>query len=164
VIVRARYDAVMEMTATRSMLDAAESTHVAERIGALATDTPAQWGKMNSAQMLAHCQVPLRIALGDEVWKRAFLGYLLGGLVKKMLVGPKPFKPNGPTDPRFVVKDERDFDTEKAGLCVLIERFAAGGRDGVTKNPHPFFGAMQVEEWDGLMWKHLDHHLRQFGC
>ncbi len=36
-------------------------------------------------------------------------------------------------------------------------------RIGLSKDPHPFFGNLNSEEWDTLNWKHLDHHLRQFG-
>jgi len=48
-------------------------------------------------------------------------------------------------------------------LCALIDRFAVGGPQCCTKHPHTFFGQMTPEEWATLMYKHLDHHLRQFG-
>ncbi len=51
----------------------------------------------------------------------------------------------------------------RLGLSRLIDKFAAGGAAGCTKNPHSFFGKMTPEEWAILMYKHLDHHLRQFG-
>jgi hypothetical protein len=28
---------------------------------------------------------------------------------------------------------------------------------------HFIFGAMTMEQWNALQWKHIDHHLRQFG-
>ncbi|MDZ4803510.1 MAG: DUF1569 domain-containing protein [Candidatus Eisenbacteria bacterium] len=30
--------------------------------------------------------------------------------------------------------------------------------------PNPIFGNLSVDEWGKLSWKHLDHHLRQFGA
>ena len=69
---------------------------------------------------------------------------------------------NSPTDPKFRVLDERDFEPEQAELITLVKRFGESG--AVTTDPHPFFGPMSSEEWDRLMWKHLDHHLRQFGA
>jgi hypothetical protein len=59
--------------------------------------------------------------------------------------------------------DERDLGKERERLLGLIDKFAAGGAAGCTKNPHSFFGKMTPEEWAILMYKHLDHHLRQFG-
>jgi len=53
--------------------------------------------------------------------------------------------------------------TERERLSGLIDKFAAGGAAGCTKNPHSFFGRLTPEEWAILMYKHLDHHLRQFG-
>ena len=47
--------------------------------------------------------------------------------------------------------------------AVLIDRFAAAGPKGCTTHPHSFFGPLTPDEWAILMYKHLDHHLRQFG-
>jgi hypothetical protein len=55
------------------------------------------------------------------------------------------------------------LDKERERLSGLIDKFAAGGEAACTKNPHGFFGKMRAEEWAILMYKHLDHHLRQFG-
>jgi hypothetical protein len=46
----------------------------------------------------------------------------------------------------------------------LIDRFAAAGPQGCTTHPHAFFGSLTPDEWAILMYKHLDHHLRQFGA
>ena len=54
-------------------------------------------------------------------------------------------------------------ETECERLLLLVDRLGAGGPDALTKEPHPFFGRLSVEEWDALQWKHLGHHLRQFG-
>jgi hypothetical protein len=81
-----------------------------------------------------------------------------------MVLSPKPFARNGPTDPRFVIKGERALDEERDALIALVQRFTAGGPEGVRQDPHPFFGPMTPAEWDMLQWKHIDHHLRQFGA
>lgn len=149
---------------TRTLFDAAAARAVLQRIHGLRPDSPAQWGKMRVAQMLAHCQVPLRVALGELVLRRGLIGLLFGRLAKRSLLAKEPFKRDMPTAPQFRVTDERDFAIEKANLIALVQRFQAGGPAGLTKKPHPFFGAMTSEEWDALQWKHLDHHLRQFGA
>ena len=136
---------------------------ILERIEALRADSTARWGKMNCAQMLSHCRKPFELALGELEMKRALVGKLLGGWAKKKyVVGDAPFGQNAPTDPKFRVADERDFEREKQGLLELLGRFAEEGV--LTRGPHPFFGPLSAEEWDRLLWKHLDHHLRQFGA
>jgi hypothetical protein len=149
--------------ATKSLFDAAEKTEVLARIERLRADSPAKWGKMNVAQALAHCQQPLRVATGELKLERGLIGVLFGGIAKRSLSGPKDFSRDMPTDPHFVVTDARDFASERKQLVALVERFSMGGEQGLTREKHPFFGALTTAQWEALMWKHLDHHLRQFG-
>lgn len=118
---------------------------------------------MTVSQMLAHCQAPIRIATGEQSLKRILVGILFGGIARRQLVKPEPFKKGLPTAKEFIVSDVRDFEKEKALLITSIERFTQKGPQGLTEDPHPFFGRMTETEWDILQWKHLDHHLRQFG-
>jgi hypothetical protein len=148
---------------TKTLYRSADKDEMLARIQRLEPDSAAQWGKMSVAQMLAHCQQPLRVATDELKLKRGLIGILFGRIAKKQLLQDKPFKPNLPTSPEFVVVDVRDFARERQQLIVLIERFAAAGPSGLPTGPHPFFGVMTQAEWEALMWKHLDHHLRQFG-
>lgn len=136
---------------------------IIQRLGALAADTQPRWGKLNAAQMLAHCQKPLRVAAGEMKLKRGLIGLLFGRLAKKKFVtGDAPFGQNLPTDPKFLAPEADDFARERAALVELVRRYGETG--AVTREPHPFFGPLSSAEWDRLMWKHLDHHLRQFGA
>ena len=130
------------------------------RINKLNSGSSALWGKMTVAQMLAHCQAQLRVALGDEKLKHSLLGKLLGGWAKKKLLEEKPFSKNLPTAPSFIIKHQPEFEKEKNNLIGMITRF---NDITVTKEPHPFFGKMTLDEWSKGTWKHLDHHLKQFG-
>jgi hypothetical protein len=122
------------------------------------------WGTMNAAQALAHCSASLETAVGDRLLPRMFVGRIVGGVIKRLAIGnEEPLRRNSPTAPSFVVADERNFDAEQQRLNDLIDRFAAAGPAGCTTHPHSFFGRMSPEEWAVLMYKHLDHHLRQFG-
>ena len=95
---------------------------------------------------------------------RMFLGRIVGGIIKPMVLrDEQPMRKNSPTVKSLVTEDERDLATERARLAGLIERFTAAGPKGCTTHPHSFFGRLTPEEWAILMYKHLDHHLRQFG-
>jgi LPS sulfotransferase NodH len=94
-----------------------------------------------------------------------FLGRILGAIVKPMVLKDgEPMRRNSPTAKTLVVADERDLGTERMRLFGLIDRFAAAGPKGCTTHPHSFFGRLTPNEWAALMYKHLDHHLRQFGA
>lgn len=147
-----------------SLFQSADQAVIVLRIQSLRSDSARAWGRMSAAQMLAHCQPPLLVATGALPLKRGLVGILFGRLAKRQLAGPKPFGRDMPTAPEFRVKDERDFAREQQKLLQLVREFGQGGPAGLTKAPHPFFGPMTAEEWDLLQWKHLDHHLRQFGA
>jgi hypothetical protein len=148
----------------KSIFDQAANNEIIERINRLRTDSKAEWGKMNSSQVLAHMSQAFLSASGELKLKRVLMGVLFGGMMKKKVTrDDKPFSKGLPTDKTFIISDERDFEKEKAKLISLIERFSGAGPKAVTAEPHPFFGTMTPEQWDILMMKHIDHHLRQFG-
>jgi Protein of unknown function (DUF1569) len=134
------------------------------RIDSLRIDSERQWGKMSAAQTIAHCASGLQMALGDIRPPRALLGRLMGSVIKHKVVGnDDPLRRNSPTVRELVIRGERNLDTERVRLCSLIDKFVSGGISVCTTHPHPFFGLLTPAEWAVLMYKHLDHHLRQFG-
>jgi hypothetical protein len=149
----------------KNLFDAAVANQVKTRLGKLEPQSERRWGKMTAAQMLAHCSVSMRWAVGEALPEKGTLpARLIGRLVKPMVFrNEDPLRKNSPTAKSLIVEDERDFGKERERLSKLIEKFTAGGTAGCTKNPHSFFGKLTPEEWAILMYKHLDHHLRQFG-
>jgi len=148
----------------KNLFEAGRVEEVKQRIAKMRPDSERQWGKMKPAQALEHCSRGVETALGDTTPPRVLIGRLLGWIVKPRLMGnDEPLRRNSPTAKSLVVQDERDLETERARLVGLIDRFAAGGPAGCTKHPHAFFGPLTPDEWAILMYKHLDHHLRQFG-
>lgn len=137
---------------------------IIERINHLTPASKGQWGKMDVSQMLAHCSTALEVAIGDKEEKREFIGYLFGKMAKKQALSDKPIKKGMPTSKVFKITSNRNFEDEKTRLITLIIRFAQLGPHGVKNNPHPFFGYMTAEEKGILQWKHLDHHISQFGA
>jgi hypothetical protein len=148
----------------KNLFEVARAGEVKQRIAKLSPDSERLWGKMNPAQALEHCSRGMEMALGDKTPPRVLVGRIMGWMVKPMALGnDEPMRRNSPTAKELVVQDERDLVTERARLCGLVDRFAAAGPKGCTTHPHAFFGRLTPDEWAILMYKHLDHHLRQFG-
>ena len=140
------------------------ATEVKTRLESLRADSVHQWGKMTPAQAAAHCSKSMEMAVGEWNPPRMLLGRLLAPLIRpSLLKGDAPMKQNAPTLPGLVVRDELNFGQEQLRLLDLVERFRAAGPSGCTTHPHSFFGKLTPAEWSVLMYKHLDHHLTQFG-
>ncbi len=147
----------------KNLFDTGVYNEIIQRIDKLTAQSQRQWGKMNVAQMLAHCKEAFKVPLSDKKMPRMFLGLLVGWVVKAKLYNDSPWKRNLPTAPNFIIKDERDFEKEKGELTSLINQFYNGGPGNVGRFPHPMFGSFTTEQWGKSMYKHLDHHLQQFG-
>lgn len=147
----------------KNLFDKDAYTEITNRINALTPQTQRQWGKMSVSQMLAHCKEAFKVPLSDKKMPRMFIGLLLGWAIKKKLYNDEPWKKNLPTAPNFIIKDERDFEKEKQELIGLINQFHNSGPGKVGRFPHPMFGTYTPEQWGQSMYKHLDHHLTQFG-
>jgi hypothetical protein len=147
----------------KNQFGAARAQEVKERMTHLGPDSERLWGKMNAAQAVAHCSLGLEMALGDIRPPRWLRGRIFGWMVKPMAFREdEPMIRNSPT--MIAVENERHLDSERERLCGLIDRFTAAWPDGCTAHPHSFFGRLTPEEWGILTYKHLDHHLRQFGA
>ncbi|MEP6714475.1 MAG: DUF1569 domain-containing protein [Terriglobia bacterium] len=149
----------------KNLFDAAAANDMKTRLGKLGPLSERQWGRMTAPQMLAHCSVGMQWALGEVVPDKGPLPMRLVGRLVKPLVfrNEDPLRKNSPTAKSLIVTDERNLGRERERLSGLLDEFAAGGAAGCTRNPHSFFGKLTAEEWAILMYKHLDHHLRQFG-
>jgi hypothetical protein len=149
----------------QNLFDATVANQIKIRLGNLELHSERHWGKMTPAQMLAHCSLGVQWAVGEVVPEKGALpARLIGRLVKPLVFrNEDPLKKNSPTAKSLIVADDRDLGKERERLSGLIDKFTAAGAAGCTKNPHSFFGKLTPEEWAMLMYKHLDHHLRQFG-
>ena len=149
----------------KNLYEPAAAAEIKARLQTLRPDSERQWGTMSVAQAVAHCAVAMEVAVGDSRPKRMFIGRIIGPLIKRLAIrNDDPIRRNTPTAPDLVVTDERELDHERQRLSRLIDRFAAAGPAGCTTHPHSFFGRMTPQEWAVLGYKHLDHHLRQFGA
>lgn len=137
------------------------------RVLCLRPEAKRQWGSLEVGQMLAHCTAGMEMARGALHARRApFPARLIGALIKPLVFrDDKPIRRNSPSSPDlFPAKPaERDFMSERSRLIAALEDFAKQGPAGCSRDPHPFFGPLRPEEWAILAYKHIDHHLRQFG-
>ncbi len=147
----------------KNLYDAEAYQEILKRLETLNPDTSAKWGKMNVSQMLAHCVIALEMALGDRVGRKTFIGSLIGPFFKGLILSDKPYRPGSPTSPDFVITEAKDFQSEMTKLKALLTRFQQGGPAIAPKAKHPFFGKLTPEEWGISQYKHLHHHLTQFG-
>ena len=151
----------MEM---KNIFEKAVSAEIIERINGLTSSTQPKWGKMNVGQMLAHCSVTYEMIYEDKHKKPGgFTRFMLKLFVKNTVVGEKPYKKNSRTAPAFLITDKRMFENEKVRLIDYIiktQELSAQHFDGKESLS---FGKLSVKEWNNMFYKHLDHHLKQFG-
>lgn len=147
----------------KNIFNQLHSEEILNRIDQLNPNSKSQWGKMDVAQMLAHCSSFQDIAMGHSFPPRGWLGILIGNLVKPMFYNDRTLAKNMSTIPAILIIDEKEFKTEKEKLKQKIITFQNNGPENCTTHPHPFFGKLTSEQWGKGIYKHLDHHLKQFG-
>ncbi len=137
---------------------------VIDRINGLTTSSQPLWGKMNVAQMLAHCCVPYEMVYTDKHPKPGFfMRFILKSFVKKGVVSDKPYAKSIKTAPAFLISDQKDFETEKKRLVDYIRETQVLGAYIFDGKFSLSFGPLSANEWNNLFYKHIDHHLKQFG-
>lgn len=136
---------------------------ILKRIDKLSAISQPLWGKMNVAQMLAHCSSFQDIPMGNSTPPRGWLGLLVGGFAKPIFYNDKPLPHNMSTIPSILIADKKDFEIERERLKQQITTFQKNGPEACSSHPHPFFGKLTPEQWGIGIFKHLDHHLKQFG-
>jgi Protein of unknown function (DUF1569) len=137
---------------------------VIQRIHQLSASTQAKWGKMSVDQMLAHCNVSYEM-IYDTIHKKPgfFRQFILKKIVKNIVVSETPYKQNNPTAPQFKITAQKDFDREKQRLIDFISKTSEHGVSYFDGKISHSFGKLSSIEWNNMLYKHLDHHLMQFG-
>lgn len=148
----------------KNMFDEQDVNEIIGRINNLSPGSEPIWGKMDVAQMLAHCCVTYEfIYENNHAAPGAFKRLLLKAFVKPAVVGDKPYKRNSPTAPEFLIKSGKDFSVEKNRLIDYIRRTQTLGSQHFDGKESRSFGKLTLKEWNTMFAKHLDHHLSQFG-
>ena len=145
-----------------TLWDPAAREGLCVRIRTLTADRPARWGRMDAPQMVSHLIESARMALGElrfDVHPTPVQYFPLRHLVLYAF----PFPRSAPTAPKLIARAPERWSDDLARLDTLLAQLAA--RDpSAPQATHPLFGRMSHRDWGHLVWKHTDHHLRQFGA
>ena len=144
----------------KNLFSPAVKEEIINRINKLTPTSKTLWGTMNVEQMMAHLQRPIALAFGKHKLKGSFILKLIGPLFKSVLYNEKPYKHGLPTDKTYIVSDAKNFEQEKNKLVEMIYDFK---EENISDNKHEIFGKLTKEQWSKATWKHINHHLRQFG-
>jgi hypothetical protein len=139
------------------------SDDIIRRINNLTPDRAPSWGKMDVAQMLAHCNVTYELVYDNKHPRPGFLmRFILKSFIKNTVTSETPYKRNSQTAPVFLIKGSRDFEAEKARLIGYIQKTQQLGEAHFENKESHSFGPLNKTEWNNMFYKHLDHHLSQF--
>jgi len=150
----------------KSLFDETTHTEIQRRIESLTAASTASWGKMDVGQMCTHCQMPLEVAMEKRTLggkKPGFMKRLIFKIYKPLMYNNKPWSKNLPTTRDFVITGDKDIDAEKSKLINLVSEFHQY-KEAKEWPAHPMFGKFTHEQWGQMQYKHLDHHLNQFGA
>jgi len=146
-----------------SILNETDRAAIVNRMRSLSTSSTRRWGTMDVTGMLKHLHLSALMALGEmdvpSANKRAFHMFPL----KHLLLYVVPFPKGAPTAPKLKPVDAASMEEERAALLELMERLGTGPSEGAGP-AHPLFGPLTWREWGVVMYKHADHHLKQFGA
>ena len=147
----------------RSILNESDRAAICSRVRSLSASSTARWGRMSVTEMLHHLRLSAQMAVGElEVAganKRAFQVFPLKHLILYVL----PFPKGAPTAPELLPGTAAALEEERSALLTLLNQIGAGPREGAAP-AHPLFGPLSWREWGVLTYKHVDHHLKQFGA
>ena len=146
----------------RTIWNPSDRAEILSRFGRLRPSAQAQWGKMNASKMVKHCTLPMLSAMGEyDVAEKPtpFKNWP----ARKLIIYVMPWPKGGPTAPEFMIADDGDFSERMRELESVLARFATRG-PAQEFRPHAAFGELSGADWGALTYRHLAHHLRQFGC
>jgi hypothetical protein len=147
----------------RTMWEASRQQEIRDRVARLRPDARRAWGKLSAPQMVCHLAESLKMALGDlpVMKKNVPIRY---PPLKQFIIYVAPFPKGVPTAPELLARPPAAWQADVDELQALVDRFVARGRETSPWPEHPAFGRMSHRAWGVLVYRHMDHHLRQFGA
>lgn len=145
----------------KSLWQEATRRELRDRLARLTPDRTGLWGRMTAPQMIVHVADSLRSSVGElgVKPKNTPLRYTP---IRQLVIYWLPFPKNAPTAPELIARKPGAWPEDVAEIGALIDRFAT--RQVAGEWPvHAAFGRLNGEQWGILMYRHADHHFRQFG-
>ncbi len=146
-----------------SLRDPAGRRSILARLASLTPEHPRMWGRMELVQLLPHLASGLRMALGERTVEGTLPRRIRGAVLRHLAIYLLPW-PEGKiqSPPGAFSTPSLGWEQDRKTVVALIERFVTTPPDKLG-TVHPSFGRMRPRDWDVLQYRHLDHHLRQFG-
>lgn len=136
-----------------------------ERLARLGRDSRPLWGIMSAPDMVSHCIQTIRMANGTLSIAPMSLPFpFRSAPLNRLIVYALPFPRHLPTFPELMARAPGEWSSDRAELVTLLDELAAGDPFHRAWPAHPAFGRLSASAWGVLGYKHLDHHLRQFGA
>jgi hypothetical protein len=150
---------------TRTLTDPAVRAEILLRLARLTLDSPRRWGRMTPPQAVCHLNDSFQAMMGARSLRSVATPYTRTIMKWAALRVPMPWPPNIKTRPEIDQEvggtKPADFTADRRALEASIDAFTRRTSDSLQA--HPFFGAMSTKDWQRWGYRHLDHHLRQFG-
>ncbi|MCH6199636.1 DUF1569 domain-containing protein [Aquiflexum sp. LQ15W] len=148
---------------SKTILSSQAVNELLARTEKLNPDTKANWGLMTATEMLVHCNLAHQgILKAPKSDKSATFRQLMFKFVffnirsefPKLAKGPKRFQTAGNAP-------DASFEEEKSKFINILSKYPQ--IDYALEASHPVFGPLTHQQWGIFVWRHVDHHLRQFG-
>jgi hypothetical protein len=147
----------------RTLNNAVDRAGIIRRLKTVAPDAKGRFGTLTAPRMITHLIDSSRMSMGEVEGLRTGMPVLSWPPFKQLLLYVLPIpKAKAKTAPQLLATSPTDMAKDVDRLCGLVERFAKP--DTTVGATHPAFGTMTRESWGILAYKHIDHHLRQFGA
>ena len=146
----------------KSIWQGESQRELTDRVGRLAWDRRAEWGTFTAPKMVCHLADSLRMAMGDlkVASKKLPIRY---PPLKQLIIYVAPFPKGAPTAPELLVRQPREWTHDVADVQSLLARAATASSTDAWPE-HPAFGRLSRRAWGVLIFRHMDHHLKQFGA
>jgi hypothetical protein len=149
----------------KNLLDSQTVESLVQRVHQLGPDTKPQWGSMTATEMLLHCNKIHQQLLSPSTTQKKKKTSLKQYAVRWVVLYIMPHFPKGAQAPKQMhtkgTITNADFEAQKQQFIEIVRRFPE--HTAPIAHRHPYFGNLNTKQWGRAGWKHVDHHLRQFG-
>jgi Protein of unknown function (DUF1569) len=145
----------------QTIWNATDRQAILYRFGRLSPGSRPKWGSLDAPRMVTHATDAVRASLG-EVKLAPLSGPLHYWPINVVVMFYLPWPRSAPTAPELLERKPVSWTSELETLESAVSRFVAGDVNG-SWTPHVAFGALTGAQWGRLHYRHLDHHLGQFG-